>query len=345
MRKIIYCLVAAMLVSTLLAGACAAPPPEEEGPAPPPEEEGPVPPPEEEGPAPPLEYRSIRIGGGGVGGFFYPLACGYMKIVNKYVPGFSATGEATGGSMENIRLIGTGKMFMGMAAAAWLKDAYEGTGKFEKAYPIRVMFWMPESYRYLFTLNPEYTSVQDVRGKRLAVGDIGSATVAATFTFLEAVGIGEKDFKPIYLGESAATEALRDGDVDFIMDMGSQREANIIELDLLEKINFIPLTDEEIELMCKAKKGYWKSYIRAENYRGLEEDVPTIATGNVVLCNAYEDDDAIYKVTKAIWEHLDVLAEVHAMGKEFDIELNKKEHEVVPMHPGAIRYFKEVGVR
>ena len=297
------------------------------------------------GPTEPQE-PVILIGGCGVGGTSYPQAVGLMKIVNEKVEGYNAVAQVTGCSTENSRLLDQKKVFCANISVAAALDAYNGRGKFDHKIPVAMMSYTSIYYEWLMTLDPNITSVSDLYDKKIAVGDPGSGNAQHSKQQLDAWGLVEgEDYEPTFLGESAAASALRDGIVDVWMADGSAAQASIVELTTVEKVYFIPLTLEEAQAGSDAiGSGRRPVEVAANVYKG--QDKPLTLPGGIstLLTRMDADEDLVYQVTKALWENLDIMTETHATGKDFILERTKTIDIDLPWHPGAIKYYKEVGV-
>lgn len=304
------------------------------------------------GPAPtptPEAEKVILIGGGGVGGTFYPLACGIMTIFNDNVPGVRATALATGGSVVNIRMVDTGELLMGMAGGGRDSRAYHGgTETFPDPLKLNHICPMVTYFSMFMTLDPEIKSLYDIKGKRVAMGEPGANTPIRCEIMLKAVGLEKDvDYKGIMLGENEAAEALIDGRADVFFNTATKAGASVVLVTTTKNVSFIPLPEEKMDALEAALKAELNEGLRGTlpkgTYKGLDEDYPTFSTLTSLFTGSWADEDLIYTLVKAMWENIETLGEIHAAGKEFDIN-DVKMNVGYPKHPGALKYYKEVGV-
>jgi len=289
----------------------------------------------------------ILVGGCGIGGTSYPQAVGLSKIIQKAIPGFNAVAQVTGCSTENCRLLDRNKVFCANISVAALTDAYKGQGKFEDPIPVALMSYTSVYYEWILTLRSDIKSIADMKGKKIAVGDPGSGNAQHSKLQLQAWGFEEgKDYTPVFLGESAAASALRDGIADVWMADGSAAQPSIVELTTVERnVNFVPLTREQAQAASDAiGSGRRPVTVAPNTYKGQSKSL--IVPGGISTLATRQDADAdlVYKVTRALWENLDIMKETHATGKDFVLERTQEFDIGIPWHPGAIKYYKEAGV-
>jgi len=206
-------------------------------------------------PTPTPEEKVLLLGGCGVGGSFYALATALMKVINEKVPDYRAIAQVTGCSVENCRLLNERKVYNAQASVGVASDAYAGTGSFDSPIPLAVTNYSFTAYTWFLTLDDSIKSIQDLKGKRVSMGDPGGGTAVVISGVLKALGITEADFTPIYLNESAAAGALRDGSIDVFALVGGTQQASITEVTTVEDVHFISLTKEEAEKGAAAVKG------------------------------------------------------------------------------------------
>lgn len=328
MRKLLLLIVSTSLALLLaVMAACAAP--------------APTPAPEEE--------VHVMVGGSGPGGAFYPLACGLMTVINEHVPGMKATAIASG-ALANLRMMLKGEMFMQL----WMNESsaaiYAGpTDMFDEAQPqIRWVSTAHGNWKFFVTLDPEIKTLYDIKGKKVAMGGPGTIDINYCETWLSAVGLErDVDYEGILLDGFDAAEALIDGRVDVKYASGGQSCPSVAEVDAMKNLYFIPFPEDKWDVILAAAEDAGLAQLRGsipqDLYKGLTEDYETM----VDLCGwfTYEDADEelIYKVTKGLWENVDMMSLVHPAGAEFSLE-HVKVGMNLPIHPGALRYYKEIGV-
>ncbi|MBI2317644.1 MAG: TAXI family TRAP transporter solute-binding subunit, partial [Betaproteobacteria bacterium] len=163
------------------------------------------------------ERINISIGTGGTGGVYYPLGGGIASVLSKYVPGLQATAEVTGGSVDNLKLIGSGKPYIGLIMADAGQDAYRGENKFQgNKVPLRTLMVMYPNRMHAVTIEGTGISrIADLKGKRVSTGSPGSATEVMAFRVIETAGLDkDRDMKRERLGVAESVNAIKDRKID-----------------------------------------------------------------------------------------------------------------------------------
>ena len=296
----------------------------------------------------PEEEVHVLVGGSGPGGGFYALACGLMTVINEKVPGVMATAIGSG-STANFRMMLRGEMLLSLYRLSRAEAVYSGESDlFEEAQP-QVRWVAPAHgvWAFVVTLDSEIKTLQDLKGKSVAMGGPGSTDADFCEVLLNSVGlVKDVDYEGVLLDGYEAGEALIDGRVDVKYASGGQVCPSIAQVDAVKKLYFVQFPEDMSSLLAEiAKAGFAQRQgsLPKELYRGLDEDYETL----VVLCGfttyADADEELIYKITKGLWENLDMMALVHPSGAEFSLK-NVKAGFELPVHPGALRYYKEIGV-
>lgn len=298
----------------------------------------------------PKEEVEILIAGGKVGGTYYPLAVGYMTIFNQFVPGVRAIALSVGSSSVHIQMVDSGEMFMGMAPQSKAAEAYHG-GTEAWPNPMKIN-WVSSTYgswSHFSTLDKNIKTLYDLKGKKVALGDPGGATPFVGEAILKGIGFEKDvDYTGIMLGEGEAAEALKDGRVDVMFTASSKMGAAVVELTTVKDVYFIPIPEDKMDAIAVQLEEYGvkrpRGVLPAGTFRGMDEDYPTFVTPSCILVRPDADEELVYAFTKALWEHIDVMGEIHSVGKEFDINDVKTTEFGLPLHPGALKYYKEAGV-
>lgn len=289
------------------------------------------------------EYISIATGG--TGGVYYPYGGGVAEIWTKYVPGIEAAAEVTGASVENIRLVNRGESLTGEAMNDAVYQAYNAEGRFDgKPQKILAMFQMyPHHFHIVALKGSGVKSIYDVKGKRVSVGAPGSGTEFKTNLVFKALGISYDDFKVHRLSFTETANALKDGTIDVgIWDVAAPT-SSIMDLATTRDIVLIPFSQEDIEKVCGMYPFYSPFELEAGIYKGQDYLVKNPSVWNTVICNADMSVDRVYTLVKAIFEHKDYLEKIHPFAK-FTTPENAIKASPIPLHPGAAKYFKELGL-
>jgi TRAP transporter TAXI family solute receptor len=288
----------------------------------------------------------LTIASGGTGGVYYPYAGTLAEIINQKIPNVFATAEVTGASVENVRLVGKKETTFGLTMNDTLFQAYTGEGKFKgsKIDSLRTVVQMyPNQYQIVTLKKSGIRKLSDLKGKRVSVGAPGSGTEYKTNLVLPLLGIKYSDFKVYRLSFSENTTALKDGTIDVGIWSVAPPTSSIIDLATTHDIELIPFTKEEVEKVERAYPYYSSWVIPKNTYRGQTTDVLTIAVWNSIVCHKDTPEDLIYKITKALFENKKMLVETHKIA-EFTTPETSAKKSPIPIHPGALKYYKEIGV-
>jgi TRAP transporter TAXI family solute receptor len=300
-------------------------------------------------PAAAQQGQRISITTGGTGGVYYPMGGGIANILSKYVPGLQATAEVTGGSIDNLRLIGAGKseVAFSMADAAW--DAAQGADKFkDNKVNVRTLMVLYPNKMHVVTIDGTgITKMSDLKGKRVSTGSPGSGTEVKATRVMEGVGLDiKKDIKQERLGVAESVNAIKDRKIDAFFWDGGVPTAAVTDLATTPGIR-IRLIDhgEAVDAMNK-KYGplYTKDTIAASAYQGMDKPSETAVVWNILVTSDKMSDQMAYDIVKTLWEKKPELVAVHKEAANIELK-NQKSGTPVPYHPGAKKYFEEQGVK
>jgi uncharacterized protein len=294
-----------------------------------------------------LAEQSLSIATGGAGGAYYPYGGALAELIDHHIDGYSAVVEVTGASVENVWLIATGEADLALALADTVYQAYTGTGTgplegrtFNELRALLSIY--PNAIHIVALAGAGITSLQDLRGRRVSVGAPGSGTEVSASTILEANGITYDDFTPERLNFNETAAALHDGQVDAGFWSVGPPTSSILDLAATRDIVLIPLSEEEIANAVEADPTFAPYTMSAGAYPGVDEAVPTISTPNVIIVHEDMDEELAYNVVRVIYENMDFIIERHPAAEDTTVEF-AMEATLIPLHPGALRYFEEVG--
>jgi TRAP transporter TAXI family solute receptor len=297
------------------------------------------------------QAQNLSIATGGTGGVYYPLGGGMAAVLSKYVPGMQATAEVTGGSVANLQLISTGKPYLAMTMVDAGLDALKGQDKFTgKPVPVRTLMVMYPNRMHVVTIEGTGISkMADLKGKRVSTGSGGSATEVMAFRVIEAAGLDkDKDMKRERLGVAESGNALKDRKIDAFFWVGGLPTAAVSDLANSPGVK-IKLVDHA-NLVDKMNQKYGKLYIQdripKDTYKGMDADNRQATVMNLLVAHQNMDEKTAYNIVKTIFDKRDELIRVHKEAENFKLE-NQKSAAAggIPWHPGAVRYFKEKGIK
>ena len=292
--------------------------------------------------------QNISIATGGTGGVYYPMGGGLANVLSKHVPGMQATAEVTGGSVDNLNLIGSGKPYVAFSMVDAVLDAAKGQQKFQgrKVDVNTLLVLYPNRMHVVTTETSGIKTMADLKGRRISAGSPGSATEIMAFRVMEGAGLDPlKDVTRERLGVAESANALKDKKIDAFFWVGGLPTAAVTDLASTPGIK-IRLIDhaEAVDAMNK-KWGnlYYTDVISKSTYAGMAADNKMASVANILVANANMPDEQAYKIVKAIFDHQKDLIAVHQEYANVKISNQKNAATSVPFHPGAEKYIKEKG--
>jgi len=292
---------------------------------------------------------TISIGTGGTGGVYYPIGGGMASLISKKVPGVQASAEVTGGSIDNMKLMHTGKSEMGIVQSDAAYDATQGQDKFkDMKVPVRALMVLYPSRMHLVTTEASgIRRVADLKGKRVSTGSAGSGTEVMTFRILEAAGLDrDKDVKRERLGVSESVNALKDGKIDAFFFAGGIPTAAITDLAATPGMKMRLVDHAELADVMRKKYGpfYTPDVIPAKSYSGQEAPNQMTSAWNLLVAHERMSEQMAYNIVKTLWDSKAELVTVHKEAMNIDMANQTNEVSPIPFHPGAVRYYKEKGI-
>jgi len=300
---------------------------------------------------PVLSAELVSIGTGGVSGVYYPTGGFICSLVNKSKKehGVRCSVEATGGSVYNINSIRAGELEMGIAQSDWQYHAYNGTVKFKKKGAFKKL-------RAVFSLNPEAFTVvarrdsgiqkfNDLKGKRVNIGNPGSGQRGTMEVLMKEKGWDKKSFKlATELTSIEQAKALCDNKIDAIVFTVGHPSGSIQEATSTCDSILIDVQGEEVANLVSNNSYYRSATIPAGLYRGNDVDIKTFGVGATFVSSSDISEEIIYNVVKSVFENFEHFKRYHPSFQHL-----KKSEMIVdglsaPLHKGAIKYYKEVGL-
>ncbi len=287
----------------------------------------------------------MTMGTGGTSGTYY----GYGGVLGQYIKneaGIETVVVSTDGSKANIQGIAAGDYQLGTVQSDVMAYAWEGTRSFESEGAIdsfRVVAGLYAEAIQLVTMDPEIKSVADLKGKAVSIGAPGSGVYFNAVDVLEAAGLTEEDIDAQYQSFADSADALKDGKIDAAFIVAGPPTPAITELCTTNSAYLVPIDGEIADALMASCPFYTVHTIPAGTYAGQEEDVQTVTVKATLIVSADASEDAVYDLTKAIFDNIDAISAENAKGAELSIE-NATGGMTVPFHAGAAKYFAEQGV-
>jgi uncharacterized protein len=293
--------------------------------------------------------KQLSIATGGTGGIYYPLAGGFGSILAKELPGVTATAEVTGGSLDNMKLIGSGGADVAFTQVDTAVDAANGRDKFPKKLPVQALVVMYPNLMQVVTLDGNgITKFDDMKGKRLSTGSPGSGTEIFALRLIEAAGMDkDKDMSRERLSAAESGNALKDKKIDAFMFVAGVPTSAITDVGASPGMKLMMVDHDFLVDKVKAKYGpvYSTATIPKGSYPGLDKDSKVAAVWNIMSVNESCPEDLAYQLTKIMLEKRDDLAKVHKEALNIKVENQKSANAGIPWHKGALKYFAEKGIK
>lgn len=296
--------------------------------------------------APAVAQEQLSIATGGTGGVYYPMGGGLAEVINNHIDGFAATAEVTGASVENMGLVATGDADLAIGLADTVAQAYSGTGRFDgQQLPmIRALASLYANVIHIVALEGSgVTSLADLSGKRVSVGAPGSGTEVNANAILEANGLSYDDIDEQRLNFNETADALANGDIDAGFWSVGAPTSSLLNLATTQDIVIFALSEAELEASMAADSNFAMTTLPGGSYTGVDEDIAVLGIPNVLTVSSEMGDDIAYEITKAMFENIAELQAVHPAANETTVEFTLSATPV-PLHPGAVRYYEEIGV-
>lgn len=294
------------------------------------------------------EKVTLSIGSGNTGGVYYPLAGGMAQVLTKSIPGWQVTAEVTGGSLDNLKLVGSGKADLGFAMADVSWDAFNGQGKFAgRKLPLRtLMVLYPNRMHVVTTESTGIGTVAALDGKRVSLGSPGGATEVLALRVLEAYGVADR-IKKERLSVNEAVNAIKDGKIDAFFWGGGVPTAAVTDLAATPgvKIRLLDHGDATDALNKRYGPLYSRGTISKSIYPGMTRDATNVNVWNVLVANASMSDERAYAIVKTVFERKADMVAVHKEFSHLSLEFQAGGGSPIPFHPGAAKYFAEKGVK
>jgi uncharacterized protein len=296
------------------------------------------------------QQKTIAIATGGTGGVYYPLGGGLANILSRNLPGYQVTAEVTGGSVDNLKLIGTGQSELAFSMADAALDAFNGEDKFKSGkVAVRTLMVLYPNRMHVVTI--EGIGIQkmaDLKGKRVSTGSPGSATEVMAFRVIEAAGLDkDKDMRRERLGVAESVNAIKDRKIDAFFWVGGLPTAGVTDLGATPgvKIKLIDHSDVVDKMNAKFGNLYVTDVIPAKTYPGQDADNKISTVWNILVTNDKMTDDVAYAIVKIIFDKKADLVAVHREAENVDVKYQIKASSPVPWHSGALKYFADKGVK
>lgn len=302
-------------------------------------------------PAEAQNERIITIATGSERGAYYPAGGAICRLINggRKRHGVRCYAESTVGSIYNIHALRDGENDFAVVQSDWQYNAYTGKGVFADGPPFKDLRSIMSLHSEMFTLaagkNSGIRSFADLKGKRVNLGDRGSGMRAIVQELMEVKGWSRSSFASASeLKPADAAKALCDGKIDAMVFTAGHPNGLIQELTGDCGATLVPVEGPEVDTLLKDSPYYARTAIPGGMYKGNPQNTPTFGVKATLVTTAEEDDEAVYQLTKAVFDNFDSFKTLHFVFAALDKERMVYSGLTAPLHPGAIRYYREAGL-
>jgi TRAP transporter TAXI family solute receptor len=288
----------------------------------------------------------VNILTGGQSGVYYPLGVALSQIYAKNIPNVRSTAQVTRASAENMNLLEAGRGEVALALADTVSNAYKGNAEAGFAKPLTKLRGLSATYNNYIQIVANADSgiktLADLKGKRISVGAAKSGTELNARAIFKAAGLSYSDMAKIeYLPFGESVELMKNRQLDATLQSAGLGVASI--RDLATSVNIVVVAVPAIVVTRVGDAAYQPSVIPANTYAGQTVDIPTAAIPNFLVTHSGVSDELAYQMAKTLYTNIDTMYAAHNAAKTIQRE-NAVRGMPVPVHPGAARYYKEVGV-
>lgn len=293
-----------------------------------------------------IKEKFVSIATGSVSGTYFPLGGAFSSIINKNLEGVNCSVESTGGSVANILLISNEETELAFVAASSAYDSVKGQGAFvdNKIENVRgILSLYPEAVQIVST-DSNIKSVYDLKGKKVAVGAVGSGTETMARTILGIYGMSYDDITEDFLGFTDASTGLKDNTIDAAFIWAGVPTSGVMDLGSQHDISLINFEAEEVAKLKEISPYTVTIDIDKSIYSSLIEDCTTIAIPAILVGDSNLSEEFVYQLLVNTFENPEVLQKAHTRGYDITMETALEGLDGIEIHPGAIKYYKEKGL-
>ncbi len=295
------------------------------------------------------EKTFLALATGGTGGTYYPLGGALAQMLSQpdIIPDLIVSAQTSPASRASCNYISRGQVEMAFSQANVTYWSYTGTGIYKEEPVVTnlrgIASLYPETIHIIATKASGIKSIEDLKGKRVGVGAPNSGTEADARIIVNTHGLTWDDMRAEYIDFQEVAQRLIDGQIDAGFVTAGYPTSSVIDVATKRDIVLVPISEEKAKELATKFPYYGIVNIPSGIYKGVEESVRSLATPALWICDAKLSPTLVYKMTKALWEHRDILEKVHAKGKDITLD-TALDGMGIPLHPGAELYYKEVGL-
>jgi uncharacterized protein len=295
--------------------------------------------------------KYISIGTGAITGVYYPAGGAICRLLNRgrKEHGIRCSVESTGGSVSNLNAVRNGAIDFGITQSDWQYHAFNGTGFFADQKPFKEMRSVFSLYSETFTMavldKSDIKKLDDIVGKKINFGPQGSGMYATMEVLMATKGWTKQSFSNVtYLQPSEQPKALCDGKIDIMIYTSGNPNGVLQEATQACKVRIISIDSQTVEKLIQGNSFYVKAIIPGGMYAGNPNNIETFGIKASLVTSEKTNSDVVYNITKAVFENFDNFKTLHPVFSSLKKEEMIREGNSAPLHPGALKYFKEIKV-
>lgn len=295
--------------------------------------------------------KYISVGTGAITGVYYPAGGAICRLINRgrKEHGIRCSVESTGGSVSNLNAIRNDSIDFGIVQSDWQYHAYRGTGFFADQKPFKELRSVFSLYTETFTMavveKSGIKTLDEIVGKKVNFGPQGSGMNATMEVLMDIKGWTKDSFSAItYLQPSEQPKALCEGKIDVMIYAAGNPNGVLQEATQSCKVRILNIDKETINKLVESNPFYAKAVIPGGVYAGNPNNIDTFGVKATVVTSEKANIDVVYNMTKAVFENFDNLKTLHPVFSSLKKESMIREGNSAPMHPGAVKYFREAGL-
>ncbi len=288
-----------------------------------------------------VSSEELRLGTASLGGAFYPMGQSISNLVNQYAgEGISMVPVVTGGSVQNPRLVDSGEVEIAITNNNLAVLALTGLGPYRSGkIELNAIAALHPSVLHMMVMDgSDINTIEDLKGKRVAVGPAGGGTLGFINFLLPLHGMSLDDMTPSFLSYSDGFSQLTDGNIDAVFALSGYPAGAVMQATASNKLKFISFSSGTLDKALAKNSAYQAVEVPADVY-GTKTSGQLIGVNNMLVVPSTMDADVVEKITAAIFDHLDEFKAENANAKQIDPEMSKKL--AIPLHEGAARYFNK----
>lgn len=299
--------------------------------------------------APPVGAKMrLTLGTSTIGGTWYVTGTGLAEIWNREIPEITVTLGGGGSGGNNPKLLASKEFDIALTTLDMFWAAKDGKIPYKKKYDLSgvrsIMLQHMSPAHWIVLAKSPIRSIRDLKGKKVAVGTRGKASNQRALWVLEIAGLKKGDFKIHYIGDQQACDAIAEGRIDCYANYVGVPNATVLNMATTTKIRLVELTKDEKRRLFKKLPFMSPTVIKGGTYPGVEKDISSHGVPGCLQVQKEVPEDVVYKMVKAIDENWDFLYKVHKAFKKWRFDKETPDFAGQPLHPGAVKFYKEKGL-